>query len=339
MPNVSASAPAKAILIGEHAVNRGAAALAVSVGLRARCTARRGDAPGYRFEGGGHAHETSREAVLVLGGEVDRARAEEDYAAIQALAARDFFAPAKYALAALGEALPPTLDVRFESEIPQTAGLGSGGATVVALVAAVSRLLGESGDPRRLAALARRGDIVAHGGVASGLDSQTSLYGGAIRYTAEREGEPIAYGDGLRLVIGHSGVYAATSAVNGRVREWLASRPARMHYFREIGLLARHAEAALRQGDWPTLGQLMNLNQLILERVGVSCPELEALNEAALEAGAYGAKLSGSGGGGIMVALVSERTSGPVARAIEAAGGRPIVAPVGVGGVVTRAED
>jgi mevalonate kinase len=333
MNSASASAPAKAILIGEHAVNRGAAALAVSVGLRARCTVRPADAPGYRFTGGGHAHETSRDALLALGRAIDRARAEADYGAIQQLAARDFFAPAKYALAGLGAALPAALDVRFESEIPQAAGLGSGGATVVALVAAAARLLGEHGDARRLADLARRGDIVAHGGVASGLDSQTSLFGGAIRYTAEREGEPIRCGEGLRLVIGHSGVFAATSAVNGRVREWLAARPARLHYFHEIGLLASHAEAALREGDWPSLGQLMNLNQLILERIGVSCPELEALNEAALAAGAYGAKLSGSGGGGIMVALVSEETAAPVARAIEAAGGEPIVAPVGVGGV------
>lgn len=333
------TAPAKAILLGEHAVNRGAAALAVSVGLYARCSVRSGEGDGYTFTSEHRTQRSTRGALLAGGAAVDRARAEADYGAIQTLAASDFFAPAKYALAGLGDALPPALDARFESAIPQAAGLGSGGATVVALVAATLGLLGENGAPQRVAALAHRGDIVAHGGVASGLDSQTSLYGGAIRYTAAGEGEPIPFGPGLRLVVGHSGVYAATSAVNNRVRAWLAARPARLHYFHEIGLLARHAEGALRAGDWPTLGRLMNLNQLILERIGVSCPELERLNDAALEAGAFGAKLSGSGGGGIMVALVSEETSGPVAQAIGAAGGRAIVAPVGVAGVeVTRAE-
>ena len=319
-------------------MNRGATALAVSVGLHARCTVGPGNGQVYTFVSGERAERTTRKAVRALGAIIDRAREAGDYAAVEALAACDFFAPAKYALVGLGEALPASLEAHFTSEIPQAAGLGSGGATVVALVAAALRLLGEEGAPRRIAALAHRGDIVAHGGIASGLDSQTSLFGGAIRYTAEREGEPIPHSAGLRLVIGHSGVFAATSVVNGRVRAWLHERPSRIHYFHEIGLLAQHAEVALRSGDWPTLGRLMNLNQLILERIGVSCPELERLNEAALEAGAYGAKLSGSGGGGIMVALVSEEASGPVAEAIAAAGGRAIVAPVGVPGVRMKDE-
>ncbi|MBC8077797.1 MAG: mevalonate kinase, partial [Chloroflexales bacterium] len=107
----------------------------------------------------------------------------------------------------------------------------------------------------------------------------------------------------------------------------------------EIGLLARHAEVALRDGDWHALGQLMNLNQLILERIGVSCRELEALIEAALGTGAYGAKLSGSGGGGIMVALVAPERSEQIAAAIARVGGTPIVAPVGVAGVQVTMND
>jgi mevalonate kinase len=139
-------------------------------------------------------------------------------------------------------------------------------------------------------------------------------------------------------VVGNTGVSAATSEVNGRVRAWLAERPVRMHYFQEIGLLSRHAEVALRDGDWPELGRLMNLNQLILERIGVSCPELEALNEAALAAGALGAKLAGSGGGGIMIALATPGKIELVALALAAAGGTPIVAPIGVPGVTITVE-
>lgn len=339
MMKYTAIAPAKAILIGEHAVNRGAAALAVSVGLHARCTIAPNSGGIYRFAGGGYTASSTRSAIHQLGRTIDQARANGDYTMIQQLAASDFFAPAKYALAGFGEALPVALDIHLESEIPQAAGLGSGGAIVVTLVAAVGRMVNADCAPRTLAALAHRGDIVAHGGVASGLDSQTSLYGRAIRYTAAREGEPIDIADGLCLVIGHSGVFAATSVVNTRVREWLAERPSRLHYFQEIGLLARHAEGALHEGDWPELGRLMNLNQLILERIGVSCPELEALNQAALEAGAYGAKLSGSGGGGIMVALVAPEQRTHVASAIEQAGGKPIVAAVAVPGVqVNEAE-
>ncbi len=340
---VTASAPAKAILIGEHAVNRGATALAVSVGLRAYCTLTVGAASELgrgeiALTDGERRERTTREAVLTLGATVDRLLAQEDYAAIQALAASDYFAPVKYVLASAGAALPP-LTARFESAIPRGAGLGSGGAVCAALAAALARALGRPGEPRELAAAARRGDLVAHGGVASGLDTQTSLFGGAIRYSAEREGEPAAAAPGLALVIGDSGASAATSAVNGRVRAWLAERPLRRHYFAEIGLLARHAEAALGAGDWPELGRLLNLNQLILERIGVSTPQLEALCEAALAAGAYGAKLSGSGGGGIMLALVAAGEEARVAEAITAAGGTAIVAPVGVPGIAVSSDE
>lgn len=329
---VTSSAPAKAILIGEHAVNRGATALAVSVGLRARCALRVAAAGDITLQDGERRAAVTPGEVLALGAEVDRLLAQGQLEAIQALAAADYFAPAKYVLAAAGERLP-SLDIAFSSEIPRSSGLGSGGAVFVALAAALDWATGGGRAPLDIARWSRRGDIIAHGGVASGLDTQTSLFGGAIRYSVAEEARPAAMAPGLRLVIGHSGVVAATSVVNGRVRAWLAERPSRMHYFSEIGLLARHAAHALEAGDWPELGRLLNLNQLILERIGVSCPELERLNDAALSAGAYGAKLSGSGGGGIMIALVSEETTPAVAAAIAEAGGTPIVAEVGVPGV------
>lgn len=335
-----ASAPAKAILFGEHAVNRGQGALAVSVGLRATCRltiAPHGDS--IRLAGARRAGETTRAAVLAQGRAIDGYRERGDYAAIQALARDDFFAPAKYVLAALGEALPAALDIAFASEIPPSAGLGSGGATFVALTAALGRALGPAAVAAAGAGWAQRGDIVAHGGVASGLDTQTSAHGGVIRYAVGEPTRPVACAAGLRLVIGNTGVVAATSAVNGRVREWLAAEPSRLHYFREIGLLARLGEGALRAGDWGELGQLINLNQLLLARIGVSCPELEALIEAALAAGALGAKLSGSGGGGIMIALVTDETAEAVARAIRAAGGEAFAPPIAVPGARAEPDD
>ncbi len=77
-----------------------------------------------------------------------------------------------------------------------------------------------------------------------------------------------------------------------------------MQHFRDMGWLVRQATAALERGDTGSLGHLMNLHQLIQEKMGTSVPQAEALLEAALEAGALGAKISGSGGGGIVIALV-----------------------------------
>jgi mevalonate kinase len=333
-----ARAPGKVILLGEHAINRGQPALAASVGLYAGCTLRQTDAPGIvlRSDAIGHGAQVAvRSDVLQLAHEVDRWRAAEDYESIRTLAGRDFFAPQKYVLAsALRDSLPEGLEVTFTSELPRSCGLGSGGAAFAALATALGALTGLSRDRERLAEWAHRGDVLSHGGVASRLDSQTALCGGVIRFTMERNlGEPVEAHPSLEIVIGNTGIVAATSEVNSRVRRWLAENPSgRMRYFESIGLLSRAASPALAAGDWPELGRLLTLNQLALEKIGVSTPELETLIDAALHAGAFGAKLAGSGGGGIMFALVDRTTKDAVSEAIGVAGGAPLRPPLAVPG-------
>jgi mevalonate kinase len=335
---IVARAPGKVILFGEHAVNRGQPALSVSAGRYATCRLRPEAGPGIVFESDapGHARAaTTRDAVLALGRAVDGYREAEDYESIRALVRDDFFAPQKYILTtALGAALPEALTLAFESEIPRTGGLGSGGAVFAALATALAAFRGAAPDRARLADWAHRGDVVAHGGIASRLDTQTSLTGGAVRFAVAADlAEPVAAHAGLRLVVGDTGVRAATAEVNTRVRRWLAERPAaRMRYFECIGALSRAAPALLAAGDWPALGQLMTLNQMVLEKIGVSSPELQALIEAALGAGAHGAKLAGSGGGGIMIALADAGRLGAVGAAIAAAGGRPLTPALAVPG-------
>jgi mevalonate kinase len=90
--------------------------------------------------------------------------------------------------------------------------------------------------------------------------------------------------------------------------------------------------------DLPSLGRLMNVNQSLLESLGVSCPEIDRLVDAALEAGALGAKLSGSGGGGIVIALAEPGRLADVAAAMDAAGGRSMVVGTAVEGVRLETE-
>ena len=106
-----------------------------------------------------------------------------------------------------------------------------------------------------------------------------------------------------------------------------------MAHFQTIGSICRSALPLLEAGDWEPLGHLLNQNQLLLDRIGVSCPEIDRLIDAAVGAGALGAKLSGSGGGGIMIALAAPQKRQAVAEAIAAAGGRALLPPVGVPGV------
>jgi mevalonate kinase len=145
-------------------------------------------------------------------------------------------------------------------------------------------------------------------------------------------GEPVEVAPGMTLVIGNTRVRAATAGVNAGVRRWLAADPARRRYFEAIGTLSRAAVEPLRSGDWPQIGSLMTLNQVLLEKIGVSSPAIERLVAAALGAGALGAKLAGSGGGGIVVALAETGTRDAVAAAITAAGGDALTPAIGVQG-------
>jgi mevalonate kinase len=380
-------APAKVILFGEHAVNRGQPALATSVGLYVTCRLSRTlvpppepavpllPSPSSATPGGGgialratstapagppgapvrREEVATRAEVLRLGRAIDAWRAAGDLEPIRRLAGADYFAPAKYVLAgALGEALPDELAVELTSEVPRAGGLGSGGAAFAALATALAAWTEDHGaygteteragagpvdpaDPQRrerVGGWAHRGDVVAHGGVASRLDTQTSLCGGVIRFAvAAGVGEPVPYGPALPLVIGDTGTSARTSEVNSRLRAWLEDRPkARMPLFGAMGALAAGALEPLRTGDWAQVGHLMTLNQVLLEKIGVSSAEIERLVEGALEGGALGAKLAGSGGGGIILALAPPGRRQEVAQAITRAGGAALTPALAVPG-------
>jgi mevalonate kinase len=359
----AARAPGKVILFGEHAINRNQPAIAAAVGLHAQCSIdmpriqdRRGSTlPGeVRFRSASCVSRCTREEILRLGYEIDTWRQVQDYESIRRLARQDFYAAQKYILAtAFGDALPDALDLSWQSELPSGSGLGSGGSAFAAMVTALAALAAvapglaaRSHSPAHAgldlvrpwgiatrAYLAQLGDVVAHGGVASGLDTQTSLLGGLLWYTGKGVANSVPCAPGLGLVIAHCGVQAPTSEVNTRVREWLAEQPgSRIKPFETMGALAHHAKDALAAGDWPELGRLMTLNHAALREIGVSSPELERLVGVALAAGALGAKISGSGGGGIMIALVTANGALPVAQALEAAGGRVYTAPSAVPG-------
>lgn len=330
---VATSAPAKVILFGEHGVNRQQPALAAAVEPRVHCEAVARTDDGYAFRSGDRIETGGRDGLLRFKAEVDGLREAGDLDTLHEKTGRDFFAPARYVLATVVDRFGgPGLDVEWRSGVPVGSGLGSGAAAAASLALAAMRAAGRSPEPKEVASLAWQGDVVAHGGVASGLDSGASALGGLIEYTS-RDGPWMLSRVSLPLVVGDTLVAAKTGEVNARVRRNLEEHPARCRLFAEMGLLVRHARGAIRDADLATTGHLMNLNQLLLEKLGVSSPAIENLVEAALGAGALGAKLSGSGGGGIIVALTPAGGQPDVARAIEEAGGRAMVAATGIPGV------
>lgn len=325
---ITASAPAKVILLGEHAVNRGQAAVAAAIGVRAEVAVRATAETVFEIRSDMRVDRTRLGDLQGFAGTVDALRERGRLEEIATLAAEDFLAPMRYVLARLSSCTGlQGAEVTIRSPIPIGAGLGSGAAVAAALAVAVACATGTPLEPSEVAELAWAGDTVAHGGVASALDATTCTLGGVVRYQEPKGGRRMR-SEPLTLVVADTGVPASTATVNANVRALLAAAPDLHRHFREIGLLAEAAAAAADRGQLDRIGDLMNLNQIVLERLGVSCDEIDALVGAALDAGALGAKLSGSGGGGIVVALVEPVRAAGVADAMEEAGGAVFVTHV-----------
>ena len=128
------------------------------------------------------------------------------------------------------------------------------------------------------------------------------------------------------LVIGNTGVHAPTSHQVAKVAAAIEAHPERMKEIETIGMIARRGIQSLREGDYAAVGRAMSENQIMLQGLGVSCPELENLIRAAAPT-ALGAKLTGAGGGGCMVALTTNPKQ--TSEAIELAGGRTLISKFG----------
>ena len=336
MEPIITSAPAKIILFGEHGVNRQQPALATAVNLRTTCQARRWHDGRYRLVTGERVEEGDLGEVHAFKRTVDDLRAAAALDQIRELA-RDFFAPSRYVLAHVLERTGDLgVEVEWRSALPIGSGLGSGAAANTSMALAVTALAGQQATPAEIVQMAWQGDVIAHGGVASSLDSSTAVYGGLIRYTTAAGAELLSIQAHLPLVIGDTLVQHNTAALNTHVRRWLEERPVRMQLFRDMGWLVRQAEAALQRNDSATLGHLMNLHQLLQVKLGTSIPESENLIEAALAAGALGAKISGSGGGGVIIVLADPAAGAEgqaaIAAAIDQAGGRGYIVTTGADG-------
>ncbi|MFN3980183.1 MAG: mevalonate kinase [Caldilinea sp.] len=335
MDAVVTSSPGKVILFGEHGVNRQQPALSIAVDLRLYCRVEV-CGEGYELHLGERHEAGSLAALAAFKARVDAMRNVGDLDEIRTLA-HDFFAAPRYVLAhVLERSKLPGVVVTWRSGLPIGSGMGSGAAASTAMILGIMRLAGRPILPEDLAWLAWQGDVIAHGGVASSLDSSTCAYGGLLRFTVADGPQPLSLRSPLPLVIGDSRVQKSTAEANTRVRRWLDAHPAHTQLFRDMGYLVGLAQEALACGNLTALGHLMNLHQLMQEKLSTGWPQGERLIEAAIGAGALGAKISGSGLGGIIIALAPPGQEQNIAAAIDHAGGRSYVAPAGAEG--TRVE-
>lgn len=214
------------------------------------------------------------------------------------------------------------LRVRSRSEVPLGCGLGSSAAFAVALVRALRGLTGADPDPRIESELAFELEKIAHG-TPSGVDNTVVAHGRAIVYQRGRAPELLSPRGSLALVVADSGVRHPTSEAVARVHAYAAARPGSFAEACEhVRRIVTGGTAAFLAGDSAALGPQMDANHVLLREVGVSSPMLDRLVDAAKGAFALGAKLTGAGVGGSVVALCEAGAVGAVRDALLSAGAR-----------------
>jgi mevalonate kinase len=214
--------------------------------------------------------------------------------------------------------------VNVSCEIPVGAGLGSSAATTVAIIAAVSQASGTRLEKKEIFKIAFGPESYLHG-KPSGVDQATCTYGGIIRFSKPDKVKELRLKTIPRLVVCDTGIHRSTRGLVGAVVRRSKVHSKLFHgHVKEVSQISESAARALKEGNDEELGALMNRNQELLEQIGVSHPKLNHFVNIARRNGALGAKLTGAGGGGCMVALC-EGESGMirVAKVLRRQGGTP----------------
>jgi len=277
----TASAPAKTILLGEHWVVHGGRALAAAVGLYAHVSCR--VKPG--------------EDVWVYSKNLGVAENLSSCDRLCNLAAAARYIEKRYGRVGA--------ECHIRSDIPPGVGLGSSAAVAVAFSAAYLCLASGAPltDKEIVSRAAFEAEKVAHGNP-SGIDNTVSTYGGIVLYRRGSGPRVLSVVGGGMIAVVDSGVERSTrSAVEMFAKELsVFPRDLRQHFLLFNDMLVGYAVDALRKGDYRTLGKLFNMAHGLLKAMGVSSVVLDTIVEELRVRGAYGAKLSGAGLGGVVIA-------------------------------------
>ena len=313
---VVASAPAKVILFGEHFVVYGEPAIVIAIDKRAYAKAENRNDKNLHL----------RSVNLNLAGYFESGTVKIEQGDLKE--AKSKFEPVKLAVEKVLEKYGENvgLDIEINSTVPVAAGLGSSAAVVAAVTASVSALLNVKMSKEDIFRITYEAEKIVHG-TPSGIDPAISTFGGTLLFQMDTGFKPLDVRMDIPLIIGDTGVERSTRVQVEKVRDINERYPRVvepiMRAAREIVLKAIES---LKENSLETLGDLMNINHALLYGVGVSDESLEWLINAARKAGALGAKLTGAGGGGCMIALAKNERIPQVVEAIQRAGGKPFIA-------------
>lgn len=231
------------------------------------------------------------------------------------------------------------LQITIESEIPRSSGLGSSASVAVALIAAVSAAMEDHLTPSEIIELSLASEKFLHGNP-SGIDSTVATYGGAVLFRRGYQPEFPPLGRGITLIIGVSGVERKTSEMVKKVANVRAEYPMLFDVLASSSnYLSQEAAASLVRGDIQTLGVIMNYHHEILRWMGLSTMTIDDMVDNALSQGAYGAKMTGAGGGGSIVAISREEKNSDVIHAVSKVSKQVFLSGIPLEGVKVWKED
>jgi len=228
------------------------------------------------------------------------------------------------------------LEIRLGGDLPSFSGIGASAASSVAIARAIAEeleMILSDGTINEIAYEAEK----AYAGTPSGIDNTAATYGGLIWFRKNLSGGPnaierLSIRKPIEIVIGNTGIVADTRKMVASVAERKKKNPEEYDpLFNQAERLAYEARKALEDYDLKKVGRLMNENHGLLQEIEVSCKELDYLINLALDHGAFGAKLTGGGGGGCMLALTPRKElQETVATAMEKEGFKVLKTKIGV---------
>ncbi|OLS18406.1 MAG: Mevalonate kinase [Candidatus Heimdallarchaeota archaeon LC_2] len=290
------SAPGKVIIAGEHSVVYGYPAIAVALGIR--CNIITSDSEPGIFINSLDLNKNFRYSIRDLSQLGRGELIDKEFDSI-ALAVKETLKRINH---------DTNIEIQIRSDIPISAGLGSSAAVVVASIAAVLDLYNKELSKEDISNIAFESEKITHG-KPSGIDNSIATYGGLLKF---QNGKliPKLLKNSIPLIVGNTKVPRDTKRLVGGVADLKNQYSSLIDPILKImGNLAEEAEISLENRDLEKLGDILDINQGLLDSIGVGNEVLSNYIWTARKAGALGAKLTGAGGGGCMIALAKDNES------------------------------
>ena len=319
MNKITVSAPGKLMLLGEHAVVYNHPCLVTAVDQRMRATVELIDEPFLEINAPDVKVENYKKLIKEIGqGDIPKGAKFVEVAVANLLKIPEILKRVQNDREKKG------LRITTKSEFSSQFGFGSSSASTVCTVRAISELLKLKLSNKEIFDLSYK-TVLDIQGKGSGFDVAAAVFGGTLYFVTGGKIIKQLNIKSLSPIVGYSGIKADTVTLMNKVKESFANKQERLgEIYNDVEKLVNQAKEVLVAGDLKTFGDWMNKNQEYLKELGVSIEKLDNMINGALKAGAYGAKLSGAGGGDCMIVVASEEKRKSVENAIVSAGGQII---------------